>query len=291
MTTIPKEPEAKQPEKIWPHYELYQKVRSALLSLPLHFETETYIEGISATDIFTLNSALGATIEDQVVKTLNQIRSLWDPAGNYALYGFKRQSQTFPDVLFKGQNEEDEIILGIELKGWYLLSKEGEPSFRYQVTPSACSMQDLLVVVPWALKNIISGSPQLFLPYVIPARYAAELRNYYWTYKRTSRTDPIIVSPVGVSPYPSKSDQILDRPKSDAGGNFGRYARTGIMDDFINKTKQEPLCGIPAEYWLHFFKIFAEQRDEQAIKAQIEKLRKKVQIITEEEQSEKRISL
>jgi hypothetical protein len=289
MTKLLNEPEQHQPDKTWKHFKLFQKVKSALLSLPIHFDTETYIEGISAADIFTLNSALGATIENQVVNTLNQMRSIWDPDGNYALYNFKRQSQTFPDVLFKGQNGD--IIMGIELKGWYLLSKEGEPSFRYQVTPAACTKQDLLVVVPWALKNIISGSPQVFLPYVIPAKYAAELRNYHWTHKRIARTDPNIDSPQGISPYPSKTDQILDRPRSDAGGNFGRYARTGIMDDFVTKAKHEPLCGIPAEYWLHFFKIFVEQRDGEAIKDHIEKLRKKVETIKEEEQSDKKVSL
>ena len=31
------------------------------------------------------------------------------------------------------------IAMGIELKGWYLLSKEGVGSFRFQVTPAACS--------------------------------------------------------------------------------------------------------------------------------------------------------
>lgn len=293
MTNFPIEPEQVQPDKNWDHYNLFQKVKSALFSLPIHFETDTYIEGISATDIFTLNTALGATIEDQVVNTLNQKRSIWDPTGDYSLFSFKRQSQTFPDVLLKGQKDEntEEIIMGIELKGWYLLSKEGEPSFRYQVTPGACAIQDLLVVVPWALKNIISGRPQVFLPYVVPAKYAAELRNYYWTCKRASKSDTSIKHPTGVIPYPTKSVQILDRPKSDAGGNFGRYARTGIMDEFVATAKHQPLCGIPAEYWLHFFKIFVEQRDDRIIKDQIEKLRKKAEAIKEEEHSEKKANL
>ncbi len=41
------------------------------------------------------------------------------------------------------------------------------------------------------------------------------------------------------------------------------------------KAKQERLCGIPAEYWLQFFKIFVEQREDKAIREQIEKLKKK----------------
>jgi hypothetical protein len=55
------------PPDAWDHAALARGVRDALLSLPLHFRTETVIEGISAVDIFTLNAALGATIENQVV--------------------------------------------------------------------------------------------------------------------------------------------------------------------------------------------------------------------------------
>jgi hypothetical protein len=49
--------------------------------------------------------------------------------------------------------------MGIELKGWYVLAKEKEPSFRYKVTLTVCAPADLLVVVPWALSNVISGRP------------------------------------------------------------------------------------------------------------------------------------
>lgn len=47
------------------------RVGAALKSLPAYFRSETFIEGISAIDIFTLNSALGATIENQVVDALS----------------------------------------------------------------------------------------------------------------------------------------------------------------------------------------------------------------------------
>ena len=73
------EPIKEVPAKNWKHYKLFKRVKEAIYSLPLYFRTETNIEGISATDIFTLNSALGATIESQVVQTLNNMRALWDP--------------------------------------------------------------------------------------------------------------------------------------------------------------------------------------------------------------------
>lgn len=275
----PPEPIATVPSEDWIHFALYERVKKAILSLPVHFYTETHIEGISATDIFTLNSALGATIEEQVVSTLNRIRSTWDVDGSYSLYGFVRQPQTFPDVLLRRMSSDegsDDVILGVELKGWYLLSKEGEPSFRYQATPRACADADLLVCVPWALKNVLSGSPAVFQPYMKPAKYAAELRNYHWQHKRATKLDSAIEEPKGqIGPYPSKSDQISDKPVADSGGNFGRYARTGIMDGFKERTFQTPLCGIPARAWLEFFKLFTESTEKDEIVRQVEKLKAK----------------
>ncbi len=262
----------------WPHHDLYLRVRDAIATLPLYFRTQTVIEGISAVDIFTLNSALGATIENQVVATLNQMRPTWDPDGCYAQFSFTRQAQTFPDVLLKriGESSETEVILGIELKGWYLLAKEAEPSFRFTVTPEACAPHDLIVVVPWALSNVIAGSPMVFSPFIESSRYAAEFRNYHWSHLREAKGDASIKSPNKVSPYPKKADMIADAPLSDAGGNFGRFARTGIMDSYLAQAKQELLAGIRAEHWLGFFKMFQDQRDRGAINVEIEKLRRKL---------------
>lgn len=262
------------------HRELYDRVREAVQSLPAYFHTETVIEGISATDVFTLNSALAATIESQVVATLNQMRAVWDPDQEYQLYSFVRQAQTFPDVLLRKTSvsggAEDDILLGIELKGWYLLAKEREPSFRFEVTPMACAVQDLIVVVPWVLSNVISGTPRLFLPYVESARYAAEFRNYHWSVLRETASARGIVSPQHVAPYPAKSDRIADKPEYDSGGNFGRFARTGIMDHYLDRMRHEELCGIQAEQWLHFFKIFQENREEAQIQQAFTRLRKAV---------------
>ncbi len=265
----------------WQHFTLYKRVRDALLSLPLHFRTQTYIEGISAIDIFTLNSALGATIENQVVSTLNTMRPLWDPDGAYRQYAFVRQAQTFPDVLLRRMREgpatQDDVLFGIELKGWYLLAKEAEPSFRFMVTPSACAHADLIAVVPWALTNVISGSPMVFPPYIELARYAAEYRNYHWEHLRQAKGDPAIRLAKGVRPYPRKSDRIADEAVLDKGGNFGRFSRTGLMDEYIHRAEEELLAGIRAEHWLSFFRIFQDQRDPATIRAEIERLRAKIE--------------
>jgi hypothetical protein len=218
---------------------------------------------------------LGATIEDQVVRTLNLIRSTWDPADQYPLYSFVRQAQTFPDVLLR-KSSTGEIILGIELKGWYLLAKEAEPSLRFQVTPAACALMDLVVVVPWVLGNVISGSPILFDPYIESARYAAEYRNFHWTHIRKAQSDSSIHSPGAVLPYPAKQDAILDRPANDGGGNFGRLARTGLMDEYMQRLDHINLCGIDTGYWRQFLKIFQENVSDQETRNALERLKAKV---------------
>ena len=271
----PKPPAAPQevlPDPTWRHYAVYKDVREAITSLPLHFRTETVIGGIMATDLFTLGAALGATIEDQVVETLNNMRQLWDTEGRYSLYHFHRQPQTFPDVLLRKTTDAADVVMGLELRGWYLLAKEGEPSFRYQVTPKVCNLQDLVVVVPWALSNVISGTPKVFTPYLVSARYAAEYRNYHWRHLRETKSTPDILMPKSVKPYPHKTDAIGDRPLSDAGGNFGRFARTGIMDVYLKEIAQQSLCGIEARYWRSFFKAFHEQTTPETVRAEVERV-------------------
>ncbi len=267
------------PDKEDEHYQLYRDVREAITSLPIYFRTEIHIAGIIATDLHTLNTVLGATIEEQVVRTLNLIRNTWDPDEKYALYSFVRQAQTFPDVLLR-RASTDEILLGIELKGWYLLAKETEPSLRFQATAAACAKRDLIVVVPWALGNVISGSPILFEPFVESAKYAADYRNYHWEHIRKAKKDPHIEIPSGVGPYPSKTDQILDRPRSDGGGNFGRLARTGMMNSYMQKLNEVQLCGIKTDFWRQFLKTFQESTTDIEARTALERLKRRIQQTT-----------
>jgi hypothetical protein len=96
----PQEPQLPEDD---PRTHLVQRVRSALMVLPGFFEFGTHFEGIDATDLFSLNSVLGASIEGQVVRTLNKMRNEWDPDEQWTGYRFVRQSQTFPDVLLARQ--------------------------------------------------------------------------------------------------------------------------------------------------------------------------------------------
>ena len=188
MSPEPPCPPRRKDPSDWRHYELWKRVRQALRAVPDRFSSPTRIAGLLVQDLFTLNAPLAATIEEQFVRTLNGLRPVWDPDGAYGAYAFERQSQTFPDVVLRRSDDGREILLGIELKGWYLLAREGVPTYRFTATAAACNAWDLLVVVPWVLEDILSGAPILYAPFVESARYCAETRNHYWMYQRSARS-------------------------------------------------------------------------------------------------------
>lgn len=258
----------------WDHLDLYRAVYETLFALPAYFKSSLHIKGVLATDLYTFNSALGATIENQIVEALNELRETWDPGNEYRLYRFVRQAQRFPDVILRSSapGKEADILLGVELKGWYALAKEREPSFRYAATPAVCAPWDLLAVYPWALSEVISGQPQLFQPFVVSARYAAEYRNWMWQHgMRGGGNKTIAVSSVNHF-YPAKSEMISDQPASDKGGNFGRIARTRIMDDYIEGLNREKLSGIPLNAWQRFLSLFREDGSEESIVRELDRL-------------------
>jgi hypothetical protein len=244
-------------------------------SLPSYFEFNYQVNGINATDLFSLNALLGTSIESQVVKVLNQQRRLWDPDEDWLGYAFERQAQAFPDVRLVRRNTGGvpEVALGIELKGWFLLAKEGMPSFRFATTAAACADHDLLCVVPWYLDNVLSGHPVAAEPWVVSARWAAEYRNHWWTNLRQVQAgaDPGITVPANARPYPSKADEIVDLPHHDGGNNFGRLARvTGLMTAFIETTNNMDVLGIRIRDWFAFLRRHSDSADLDATAAQLE---------------------
>lgn len=201
------------------------------------------------------------------------MRAVWDPKEEFPLYTFARQPQTFPDVLVRRHGQDP--AFGIELKGWYLLAKERAPTFRYRTSPLACTEWDLIVVVPWLLSEVISGTPRVLRPYIESAQHAAEYRNYWWQHIRETAGSPDIALAEDIAPYPAKSDRILDKAMDDAGGNFGRLARTGIMDNYMQEMLDEPVAGIAARYWLEFFNLFREQASSEEIRAALDGLKRR----------------
>lgn len=287
MTPPPLEPAG--PDPSWEHYKLWDAVRKTVFALPSQFESELVVSGVLATDLFAFNSSLGATVEEQVVASLNNSRAVWDPERKYGLYSFERQPQTFPDVVLRASEPsiEPQVLMGIELKGWYVLAKEGEPSFRYTVTPAVCAPADLLVVIPWALSRIISGSPRVFAPYAISARQAAEHRNWYWEHVRGgSDGDRGVVLSSMTSHYPKKTDPISDRAAADRGKNFGRFARSKAMDSYIGKLLDEKLAGIPLWAWQRFLCLFTERWSNETVQAGLDELETRAVSIPSDDRAE-----
>lgn len=258
---------------------LRENVIEAIRAIPFYFESPINIEGLDAGDLFSLNTLLGSAIEVQTVDTLNRIRTVWDPDDEWQDYGFKRFSQTFPDVrLVRGGNIQ-EPVMGIELKGWYLLSKEAEPSFRYKATAAAASDWDLLVCLPWTLSNVLSGTPRIHEPFIEQAKFAADMRTHYWKHLRIGNSatrSTEIRHPTGVGPYPAAGLSISDQPVSDNGGNFGRVARiNGLMTDWIDRLVESPVSGISARYWIEFLRAFSESNDQDQLRKKIANVVKK----------------
>lgn len=257
---------------------LVANVTDALLALPGYWSPSTFIEGMLAGDLFSLNSALGGTIEVQVVQTLNRIREVWDPNDEWQQYRFVRNSSCFPDVRLVGHVDGRlHTAIGIELKGWYLLAREGEPSFRYKVTPAACADVDLLAIVPWHLSNVVAGRPVVYEPWIASAKYVAESRNFWWEHERQA-VDPdsasVRLAPGSVSPYPESRAQTNDRAVNDGGNNFGRVARIGtLLDDYRTALFATEIVGIPAASWLAFLRVHANDPDTvlQRLNAQVQR--------------------
>lgn len=211
------------------------------------------VTGINATEIFTFGAVLGSTIELEVVRTLNALRTDWDPDDEYRTFSFIRQPEGFPDVILKNQ-ENDVPLIGIELKSWYILAKEGEPSFRFHVSPAVCTPADLFVVVPWVLDTVLSGTPMILAPYIEGARYVAEFRNYWWQHLRKTTSNTQILAPPDPRPFPTARENYNDSPVDDRGNNFGRIARIGLLDTWVRSFEDTSLLGIELSRWRGFFR-------------------------------------
>ncbi|MCQ2428982.1 MAG: hypothetical protein MJ192_01495 [Clostridia bacterium] len=257
---------------------LREGVIRALRAVPLYFKSTINIEGVTITDLFSANSLLGGAIEEQTIITLNEVRSIWDPDGKWNNYSFRRYPESFPDVRLEN-NEDDKPLIGIELKGWYLLAKEQEPSFRFQASAGAMTVWDLIAVFPWHFSNVISGKPVLEAPFIEQAKYAADLRTEYWESRSKSAMK---VEHPDIQPYPKAGSKYSDVVHDDAGNNFGRIARIkGLMDTWVSDTMRTPLGGIEARWWVQFFLLFKEDCNEDKIKSQFIKLAKNAQYDSE----------
>lgn len=148
------------------------------------------------------------------------------------------------------------------------------PSFRFRASADAMTVWDLIAVFPWSLSNVFSGKPILGSPYIEQAKYAADLRTYYWENRSANAKK---VEHPKTKPYPDPRVTYLDSVSDDKGNNFGRIARIkGLMDEWVDESMKTPLAGIEARWWVSFLKLFDERRDEDKIRTQIDQLSKRI---------------
>lgn len=247
----------------WEYFALWERVREALFALPAYFRIDAGLPAIPATDLHAANTLLGAVIEESIPRTLNQLRTLWDANRQFSDWEFHRQPQTFPDVVLRRVSASGvEALFGIEIKSWYALSKEEEPSFRFNVNRHFCHPADMVAIYPWALDAAVAGKPTLFRPLVSGARKAARVREESWLQKAQDAEWRKIEQPVASEArfHPTREDRINDTSPRDRGNNMGRLARTGIWKVEIEQLMaQERISGIPLKAWQTFLSAFSER--------------------------------
>lgn len=246
--------DADAPDRAREHCGVWTDVRSAVGLIRKESSSAIPVGGISACDLHAWGRVLSAAVEIEAVKCLNEVRSVWDGRKKYGSYAFRRQPERCPDVVLACGKRREDIVLGIEVKSWYIMAKECEPSFRFKTTIGACPPQDFLLVVPWSLSNVLSGRPAVFDPYLTGTRTVALMRNKWWAETRKSSDSAGIYVPDRVEPDPRARENIADEAASDTGGNFGRLARTGMFDEYKRRVNSEEVAGVPVSRWQQFFK-------------------------------------
>jgi len=122
------------------------------------------------------------------------------------------------------------------------------------------------------LSDVLFGSPQLFRPFVVGAHHAALYRNWHWEYvRRAERDNSINISPA-TQHYPPPKTRMNDEPAKDSGGNFGRLARTEVMDSYKADIFAEQISGIPLRAWLRFLKTLGGDASMDDIDIALERL-------------------
>ena len=72
-------------------------------------------------------------------------------------------------------------------------------------------------------------------------------------------------------------DVIKDSPENDKGSNFGRIARSGILDEYDASIKAQDYLGIKIAHWIAFFKAISETTTDAEIERKLLTLKKKIQ--------------
>lgn len=79
--------------------ELREGIVRALRAVSVHFSSTINIEGLSATDLFAMNTLLGGAIEEQTVATLNMLRTdYWKHRSKNAMTVIHPETHPYPEA-------------------------------------------------------------------------------------------------------------------------------------------------------------------------------------------------
>lgn len=110
----------------WNNFGVWEIINKLIKTLPNYFESEIVIKGVDVTDLYSVGAVFSTAIESSLVEALNKSRNIWDAENEYLALSFKRQSQTFPDVLLI-DFLITKLYLGLNLKlGMYYRKKENQ---------------------------------------------------------------------------------------------------------------------------------------------------------------------
>jgi hypothetical protein len=92
------------------------------------------------------------------------------------------------------------------------------------------------------------------------------------TARENSTRSTSIVRPPEVyrRPYPQSKVEASDKAENDKGNNFGRIARSGLLDDYLLKIKAIDYLGIKVSHWMKFFRVMSENRTSEEIDRQLD---------------------
>jgi len=219
-------------------------------------------EGIDFSDLLglinRLNNYVGQGIEEYLCESLNVSLASSFVDG----LEFYRNSSQFPD-LFLIDNNTKSILLSIELKSWFVFSGD-EITARFHTSPDAIPDGSLLIIYPWLLDRIISGSPLLLAPHIADAKELALKRDSAWHKEGVKKVDIVtedeIKSAINKIRNKSVGMQWNDKlkvwePESDNFSKIWRIYDDAINIDFYSKTMQYTINGRTIASWRTVFSL------------------------------------
>lgn len=212
----------------WPHHQIKKKVLETIYDITSNFDRHDFAYLRSH---YQVNDRPEEYIENVVAYSLGVESVTWD--GGITI---SHRPATYPDIMVHSRGEP---ILAIEIKVWNMLAAEKSPTFRFATSPRACGPHDLLVLFPFVydLGYPGSGPLRLYPPYIENSKYVAIRRNLYWTHNNPNA--PIVEAPDDITPHVEmKRQRIKDHAANDSGKNFGRIARTPLLNRFCDQAWQ-----------------------------------------------------